>query len=162
MTTDKSVSVAFCCLGNICRSPMAEAVFKHVVKEQDLESHFNVIDSCGTGAYHIGENPDSRSSATCLENGVPVNHKARQVCKADYSKFDYIIGMDEANIETLLRRQPSGTKAKVVLFGDFCEDSSFSRIVEDPYYGGVSGFQRNFEQVKHFSEVFLKKVVRDR
>lgn len=147
-------NVLFVCLGNICRSPMAEAVFAHMVKEKDLSSHFSSIDSAGTAAYHVGEKPDSRSSATCKRHGVPVNSRARKVTKADYSKFDYILCMDESNLSDLKHTQPAGSKATVKLFGEF--DPKGETIIRDPYYGGAEGFEHNFKQVTRASEGFLK------
>ncbi|KAJ3034478.1 hypothetical protein HDV00_005001 [Rhizophlyctis rosea] len=151
---DEKVSVMFVCLGNICRSPMAEAVFKHIVTEKGLEDRFNIIDSAGTAGYHVGEPPDSRSAATCRSHGVPVNHSAQKVNKNHYSQFDYLLCMDESNLIDLQSYKPRGSKATVQLFGDY--DPKGDRIIKDPYYGGQDGFEYNYKQVVRCSEGFLK------
>ncbi|KAK6459154.1 Ltp1 protein phosphatase [Scheffersomyces xylosifermentans] len=156
---EKKISVAFVCLGNICRSPMAEAVFKHKVKELGYSDYFDLIDSYGTGAYHVGESPDSRSTKTCKKHGVPVNHRAQKISHVDFQKFDYVIAMDESNKSDLLYIKPRSSTAVVELFGKWRTDSQYSTIVSDPYYGGINGFETNFQQLNHFSEEFLKQEI---
>ncbi|VVT50033.1 uncharacterized protein SAPINGB_P002567 [Magnusiomyces paraingens] len=153
------ISVAFVCLGNICRSPMAEAVFKHTVKTRNLDDQFDTITSFGTAAYHVGEDPDYRSTQVCRKNGVPVSHAAQQIKSAHFSQFDYILAMDRENLRNLSRIQPKNSRAKVLLFGEYREDTQFNVIVSDPYYGGVDGFETNFRQLSHFSETFLDREI---
>ncbi|ODV89257.1 hypothetical protein CANCADRAFT_65835, partial [Tortispora caseinolytica NRRL Y-17796] len=153
------ISVGFCCLGNICRSPMAEAVFRHVVKTEGHIDKIKEIDSFGTGGWHEGESPDRRSSATCRKNGVSISHKARKVTKDDFERFDYILAMDEMNVNNLMQMRPKNSKAKVMLFGEFRRDQKLPKVVEDPYYGGSDGFQFNFEQIVDFSRGFIEKVL---
>ncbi|CAN6632505.1 low molecular weight phosphotyrosine protein phosphatase [Trichomonascus vanleenenianus] len=153
------ISVAFVCLGNICRSPMAEAVFAHTVKQRGLEGRFEVIDSFGTGAYHLGELPDRRSRGECKKHGVPVNHRAQQIDTPHFNQFDYILAMDEMNYEDLQDMAPRSSRAKIQLFGEYRTDKTFARIVSDPYYGGLRGFEINFDQLTHFSNVFLDQAV---
>ncbi|CCD22662.1 tyrosine protein phosphatase LTP1 NDAI_0A05070 [Naumovozyma dairenensis CBS 421] len=160
MTIEKKISVAFVCLGNICRSPMAEAVFSHIVKQAHLEDKFEKIESFGTARYHIGEEPDSRSSATCRKHGVPVNHRAQQIKSGHFKKFNYIICMDESNFQDLQRIKPKDSPKEfgnIYLFGHWNTNGKFNKIVDDPYYGGVDGFEYNFKQVSYFSEEFLKR-----
>ncbi|KAK9247730.1 phosphotyrosine protein phosphatase I superfamily [Lipomyces tetrasporus] len=152
------ISVAFCCLGNICRSPMAEAVMRHATNEMKMLHLIDEIDSFGTSGFHAGDGPDRRTVQTCRANGVPVNHVSRQVRLSDFEKFDYIFAMDRENLEDLKYMQPRGSKAKIMLFGDYCEDPKLDRIVSDPYYGGPDGFQRSFRQLDHFARTFLKKL----
>ncbi|KAL1928793.1 hypothetical protein VTP01DRAFT_2579 [Rhizomucor pusillus] len=154
-SSDK-VNVLFVCLGNICRSPMAEAVFAHTVNQKQLRDRFGVIDSAGTAGYHVGETPDHRSAQTCRKHGVPVSHHARKVHKSDFINFDYILCMDESNLEDLREMAPAGTKATIKLFGEF--DPEGDRIIRDPYYGGINGFERNFQQVSRASEGFLQSL----
>ncbi|CDO92457.1 unnamed protein product [Kluyveromyces dobzhanskii CBS 2104] len=151
------LSVAFVCLGNICRSPMAEAVFKHTVKEKQLQAKFDKIESFGTAGYHVGDDPDSRSASTCRKHGVPVSHSAQQIKGRHFNEFDYIICMDESNLRNLKRIQPKDSKAQLSLFGKWNTDGKFQDIVDDPYYGGNEGFEYNFKQVQYFSEQFLEK-----
>ncbi|KAI9506433.1 Low molecular weight phosphotyrosine protein phosphatase [Coemansia spiralis] len=151
---NKQISVLFVCLGNICRSPMAEAVFRHIVKKNRLGDRF-VIDSAGTAAYHVNQKPDSRSVLTCTQRGVSISHRARQVQKADFDQFDYILCMDEDNLEDLLATKPKGSDARVELFGTFGSGAE-DRIIKDPYYGGGKGFVTNFEQVTRCSLGLLR------
>ncbi|KAJ1959307.1 Low molecular weight phosphotyrosine protein phosphatase [Dipsacomyces acuminosporus] len=156
MEHDDRIKVLFVCLGNICRSPMAEAVFQHMVSKRKLGDRF-LVDSAGTSNYHVGDKPDARSAATCRSNGVPVNHHARQVTASDFKKFDYILCMDESNLHELQRKKPQGSKATVALFGTYSSEKG-DRVIEDPYYGGQGGFTHNFEQVTRCSEGLLKSL----
>lgn len=140
-----------------CRSPMAEAVFKHKVQELGYSDRFGLIDSFGTGGWHVGDSPDHRSASTCRKHGVPVNHRAQQISSRDFARFDYVIGMDESNKGDLLHMKPRDSKTRVALFGEWKTDPQFSNIVLDPYYGGRLGFETNFQQITHFSEEFLKQ-----
>ncbi|KAK9236066.1 phosphotyrosine protein phosphatase I superfamily [Lipomyces kononenkoae] len=152
------ISVAFCCLGNICRSPMAEAVMRNAAGDMKLTHLISEIDSFGTSGFHAGDGPDRRTIQTCLSNGVPVNHVSRQVRLSDFDKFDYIFAMDRENLEDLKYMQPRGSKAKIMLFGAYSEDAKMDKIIKDPYYGGPDGFQSNFRQLDHFSRTFLKRL----
>ncbi|KAI8991526.1 protein-tyrosine phosphatase [Mycotypha africana] len=154
MSTEEPISVLFVCLGNICRSPMAEAVFAHTVKKHNLQSKIPKIDSAGTASYHVGSAPDSRSVSTCKAHGVPVKHHARKVSKNDFEEFDYVLCMDESNLSDLKSIKPANSKAVLKLFGEF--DPEGERIIEDPYYGGTQGFEHNFNQITRASEGLLK------
>ncbi|CAG8484559.1 9432_t:CDS:2 [Funneliformis mosseae] len=134
---------------------MAEAVFKDTVKQKGLESRFN-IDSAGTGNYHVGETPDHRSIQTCKQHGVPVDHYARQVVKQDFKEFDYILCMDNSNLTSLQRTKPKDSKATIKLFGEY--DPQGERLIQDPYYGGIGGFEKNFQQVTRCSEAFIESL----
>ncbi|KAI8145134.1 phosphotyrosine protein phosphatase I superfamily [Fennellomyces sp. T-0311] len=156
MASEGPINVLFVCLGNICRSPMAEAVFAHTVKQKSLHDRFGTIDSAGTASYHVGETPDSRSARTCKNHGVPVNHRARRVTKEDFHTFDYVLCMDTSNLADLQEMQPKGSKATVKLFGEY--DPQGETIIRDPYYGGNDGFERNFKQVTRASEGLLRSI----
>lgn len=154
------VNVLFVCLGNICRSPLAEGVFQKEIRNRGVESEFNV-DSCGTSKYHIGEQPDSRTVANARENGVHLDHKARQFSKADFRDFDYIIVMDKANLEVIERHdQNNNYSEKFHLMRDF--DPKFKgEDVPDPYFGGESGFQHVYDIVKRSVDNFLDFLIKE-
>ncbi|EPS41395.1 hypothetical protein H072_4708 [Dactylellina haptotyla CBS 200.50] len=156
MASGEPISVLMVCLGNICRSPMAEAVFRHVAKENNLLDKFGVIDSAGTAGYHAGDEPDRRTQRVCRDNGVPVSHTARQVTRQDFYNFDYIFAMDKNNQRDLESMKPKdAAKSKILMFGEFGD----GKALQDPYYGGESGFKVNFEQCKKSSEGFMKTVL---
>jgi protein-tyrosine phosphatase len=136
------MKVLFVCLGNICRSPMAEAIFNHKIKEFKFESF--QADSCGTGNYHIGGPPDHRTIFTAKKNGVAISHKARQLSDADLIEFDHIIAMDESNEFNILRLPSANThKQKVRLMREY--DPHGPGDVPDPYHGTEADFQEVFE-----------------
>ncbi|WAQ85173.1 hypothetical protein PtA15_5A747 [Puccinia triticina] len=151
-TTHRKVSVLFVCLGNICRSPMAEAVFAHLVALNGLQHRFETIASAGTAAYHVDEEPDPRTVAVCKRHNVPVNSVAQQVQLSDFDTFDYILAMDTSNLRNLREMQPPQSKAQVKLFGEYGDGD----IVKDPYYGANDGFAYNFKQCADYSVGFIK------
>lgn len=137
--------VCFVCLGNICRSPTAEGVFRHLVAAGGREHAFE-IDSAGTAAYHEGERPDRRSIATARARGVELPGRARQFRREDFERFDYVLAMDRDNCGTLLRLAPDERAAtKVSLLRRFDPAAPAEAEVPDPYYGGPDGFDRVFE-----------------
>lgn len=121
----------FVCLGNICRSPTAEAVFRHLVDQEGLAERIE-IDSAGTGDWHIGSAPDERATVAAARRGIQLAGHARQVTPADFEHYDLLLAMDAANLRDLRELAPPGTEHKVRLFADV--------DVPDPYYGGDSGF----------------------
>ncbi|KAL0480009.1 low molecular weight phosphotyrosine protein phosphatase [Acrasis kona] len=158
MMGHERVSVLFVCLGNICRSPMAEITFTELLRQKGI-SHEWKVDSAGTAGYHTGDAPDSRSVSTCkkfLGNDINVKFKARQVKKTDFNEFQYILCMDESNLDDLLEIRPKNSTAVVKLLGQF--DPEGDTIIKDPYYGGLNGFEHNFNQVKRSLEAFISYV----
>ncbi|HSG49423.1 MAG TPA: low molecular weight protein-tyrosine-phosphatase [Longimicrobiales bacterium] len=146
MDTPQTTSVLFVCLGNICRSPLAEGVFLHLLREAGLDGWFTV-DSAGTGAWHVGELPDPRSREVAERNGVTLPSRARQVTDRDFHDFDVIVAMDRSNLADLQRlKARSGGKARLVLMRDFDPDPGDGEV-PDPYYGGASGFDRVYAMV---------------
>lgn len=137
------VKVLFVCLGNICRSPLAEGIFRQRAEEKGL-SHLFEADSCGTAAYHIGKHPDSRSMANAKRNGVLYDHHARQFHVNDFHDFDIILPMDDANYEDVVSLTPSSSKSKVLKMRHF-DAQGKDEDVPDPYYGGEQGFQEVFD-----------------
>ena len=136
------IKVLFVCLGNICRSPLAEGLFLKKLEERGL-GHFFEVDSCGTGAYHIGERPDPRTLENAQMNGVHLPSRARQIKVEDFVAFDYILAMDHNNRQDLISLDERALD-KVQLMREF--DHEFRGAgVPDPYFGGPGGFQEVFE-----------------
>jgi len=137
----------FLCLGNICRSPAAEGIFKAYVSEQGASDAYD-IDSAGTGNYHIGKLPDERMMAACKTRGYELTSRARQVDKADFERFDSIIAMDRRNVENLLLLEPTSEQQKKIhLLSDFLGDDSRTDV-PDPYHGGEEGFFVVIDMIK--------------
>ncbi|RFU30954.1 hypothetical protein B7463_g5382, partial [Scytalidium lignicola] len=157
------ISVLFVCLGNICRSTMAEGVFGSLTSKPPYNSLISHVDSAGTGTYHTGDSPDSRTLSTLEDYGITdYVHSARKIQFSDFNKFDYIFAMDRQNLLDIQRlsQRSGGGKAKVMLFGEF-SGSKRPEVVEDPYYGGRDGFEVAYEQCMRFSNNFLKKTFPD-
>jgi len=161
-TTDSRTSVLFVCLGNICRSPLAEGIFRHQAEIRGLADRFEA-DSAGTGAWHTGEPPDSRSVAVAASHGVRLTGTARQVVMDDFGRFDLIVAMDRSNQRSLEGLREGGTRwglgrrrygrgrgaaphggpnrARIVMMRDY-DPSGGDPDVPDPYYGGPGGFEQ--------------------
>jgi protein-tyrosine phosphatase len=147
--------VLFVCLGNICRSPMAEAIFKHKIKQKGLEYAFEA-DSCGTGNYHIGSQPDHRTIANAKKNQVPIDHCARQLSETDLDEFDYIMAMDSSNLKNILRlRNASAHASKISLLREF-DPIEKGGEVPDPYFGEEDGFQNVYDILDRTMEQFIE------
>jgi protein-tyrosine phosphatase len=134
--------VLFVCLGNICRSPTAEGVMRHLLREARLEDRIE-IDSAGTGGWHVGSAPDERSTAAARQRGIALEGAARTVTAADFDDWDLLVAMDRENERELLHRAPDEeAKAKVRLLRSFDPESVARGELEvpDPYYGGERGF----------------------
>lgn len=139
------VRLSFVCLGNICRSPTAEAVMRHLVKQEGLDGLIQ-IESAGTGDWHVGEPRDSRSAACAHKRGMPLSGVARQIQPADFARLDYVLAMDRSNRDNLLRLAPTDdARAKVHLLRSFDSQSPAEAEVPDPYYGGAHGFEQVFD-----------------
>jgi protein-tyrosine phosphatase len=149
-------SVLFVCLGNICRSPLAEGVFRAVAAEKGLQEAF-MIDSAGTGGWHVGSGPDPRSTAIAGRYGIDISaQKCRKVSDQDFEAFDYIFGMDESNIDALLQRAPENARQKVHLFMDYA--LGIRTEIPDPYYGGPDGFEIVYRMIREGSEALASKL----
>ena len=134
------VRVCFVCLGNICRSPTAEAVFRKRVEEASLRGAIE-IDSAGTGSWHVGEPPDGRARAAGRARGFEVGGRARQFVASDFARFDWVLAMDRSNLRALHDLAPSlEAREKVHLLRVFDVKSASGAEVPDPYYGGERGF----------------------
>lgn len=136
----------FVCLGNICRSPLAEGVFLHLAAEAGLAHRFHV-DSAGTGAWHVGERPDRRSVEVAAAHGVALPGTARQVTLEDLHRFDVVVAMDRDNRSALERMAAAGGgTARLHLLRDFDPDADCDEV-PDPYYGGTGGFEEVYRMV---------------
>jgi protein-tyrosine phosphatase len=141
----KQMAISFVCMGNICRSPTAEAVMRSLVREAGL-GHAIAIDSAGTGAWHVGEERDSRSRAVAKQRGMPITGVARQFVRADFDRFHLVLALDEDNQRDLQRLAPSDeARAKIHLLREFDPDAPPGAEVPDPYYGGPDGFEQVFD-----------------
>ncbi|HET9948424.1 MAG TPA: low molecular weight protein-tyrosine-phosphatase [Longimicrobiales bacterium] len=153
------VSVLFVCLGNICRSPLAEGVFLKLLDEAGLQDRFEV-DSAGTGSWHVGERPDTRAQAVARRHGVELPGRARQVDTADLEVYDWVVAMDRENLHALEHLRGSArARARVVLLRDF--DPEGEGDVPDPYYGGEHGFERVFEIVSRSCRELLEHLIEE-
>ncbi|EZA62017.1 hypothetical protein DMN91_003398 [Ooceraea biroi] len=158
MTEKKRVLMI--CLGNICRSPIAEAVFENEMSKRGLKNQWEV-DSAAIMGYHTGKMPDHRALSTLRENGITnYAHRARQITQDDFHKFDWIFGMDNENIQELCAMKPNmECRAKVELLGSY--DPNKEIIIRDPYYdSGSAGFQKAYEQCLRSVTAFLYKHAR--
>lgn len=148
------IKILFVCLGNICRSPLAEAIFKHKIREKGLETRVEVS-SCGTANYHIGDTPDPRTIKNALKNGVVIDHLGRQLCNRDLEEYDFILAMDKSNHANILRlANAQHYSDKIKLMRSFDLKPS-GEEVPDPYYGDEAGFQHVFDVLSHSIDSFI-------
>lgn len=158
--TPGPVRVLFVCMGNICRSPTAEGVFRQLLAEHGLQERVE-IDSAGTGSWHVGRPPDARAREAASRRGIDISAlRGRQVCHADFEYFDYIVAMDRANIASLRELANPVDHQKLHLMMSF-DDAFGEEEVPDPYYGGDSGFDRVLDMIESASAGLLG-VVRQR
>ena len=153
--------LSFVCLGNICRSPTAEAVMRHLIAEQRLEEKV-LLDSAGLGDWHLGQARDARSQAVGKRRGIPLDGVARQFRGPDFARFDYVLAMDRQNRDGLLKLAPdAAARAKVRLLRSFDPASPPDAEVPDPYYGGPQGFDEVFDICQAACEGLLAQLRRD-
>ncbi|MHB8346211.1 MAG: low molecular weight protein-tyrosine-phosphatase [Acidiferrobacterales bacterium] len=154
------VKVLFVCLGNICRSPTAEGVFRAMVRAHGLEKVIE-IDSAGTHAYHVGEAPDARAQAAASRRGIDLSGiRGRQATHHDIESFDFILAMDRDNLRNLVALCPPGQAHKIRLFLEFAP-SQPEREVPDPYFGGEGGFDRVLDMVEEAALGLLEHIRRE-
>ncbi len=153
--------VLFVCLGNICRSPLAEGLFIHAARERGVLDRFD-IDSCGTGGWHAGNPADPRSIAVARKHGIDLPSRARQLRAAtDFARFEWIIAMDRSNHSDLLAdgSEPSRTHLMMAFHADHAVKPSKAPDVPDPYYGGADGFDDVYEMLTGACDGLLERVL---
>ncbi|SFA51192.1 protein-tyrosine phosphatase [Parageobacillus thermantarcticus] len=153
------VKVLFVCLGNICRSPMAEAIFRHLVKERGLEGEI-IVDSAGTGNWHVGEPPHEGTQTILRKNQIDFSGiRARQICKEDLREFDYIIAMDAENVGNLRRLAGYDQTGFIGRLLDFVPDSEIVDV-PDPYYTG--NFAEVYDLIQKGCEHLLDTIIKEK
>lgn len=146
-------------MGNICRSPTAQGMFEHLVRDAELE-HRIVIDSAGTHAYHVGNAPDERATEAAFRRGIDLTvQRARRIEAADFGRFDYVLAMDRSNLEDLSAICPEPHLTKLRLFLEFAERPDVLEV-PDPYYGGAQGFERVLDLVEEGARGLLEEIRR--
>lgn len=154
MNNKQPVKVLFVCMGNICRSPSAEGVFRKLVEGHALHSDIH-IDSAGTHAYHVGEPPDRRAQAAATNRDIDLSMlRGRQFTSADFNEFDYVLAMDQSNYHDMQAQDPGDGKAQLALFLDFANNFTETEV-PDPYYGGNNGFELVLNMIQDASEGLL-------
>ena len=157
--SDDPVSIMFVCMGNICRSPLAHGIFENLIREADMEHHFEIVSS-GTGAWHVGERPDSRMRRTAWEHGISLDHlRAQQFRSTDLGSYDHIYVMDRQNLRAVLRHDKRGRyRSKVELFRAH-DPIPDSMELPDPYYNGR--FDEVYEIVDRTCRALLRRLMRE-
>ena len=152
------ISVLFVCMGNICRSPMAEGVFRHRVIDAGLEEAFH-IDSAGTIGFHAGSPPDQRGQVTTIMHGIDISEqRSRKLVASDYHDFDYILAMDRDNYHEMVALAPGHMHNRITLFLSHHENPPIKEV-PDPYYGGDEGFEHVFDLVDGAAEGLLSSII---
>ncbi|KAE8604954.1 hypothetical protein XENTR_v10014908 [Xenopus tropicalis] len=156
MAQGSGKSVLFVCLGNICRSPIAEAVFRKLVTDAGTSKEWS-IDSAATSDWNVGSSPDSRALKCLKSHGIETAHRAQQITRDDFLSYDYILCMDESNLRDLKRKgsQVQNSKAKIELLGSY--DPQKKLIIEDPYYGRDEDFETVYQQCIRCCKSFLER-----
>ena len=151
--------ILFVCMGNICRSPLAEGVFNHLAAQAGRAAEFEV-DSCGTGGWHAGDPPDPRSRAVARKHGITLKSRARQFQRSDFNNFDLILAMDRDNRADLLsfaNLRPEHA-AKVKLLREYDPEANGHLDVPDPYYGGPDGFEDVYQMIQRSAKRLLETI----
>ena len=158
MALSKSFEICFVCLGNICRSPLAEGVFQTLINDQGLENQI-IVHSAGTGGWHVGASLDARMQATARNKGIKLTSRAQQIEAGDIRRFDLVLAMDRSNLETMQYLcSPEIAAKKLRLFRSFDPEADGDMDVPDPYYGRDDGFEHVFQIVHRTCPPILEYV----
>ncbi|KAM6496446.1 phosphotyrosine protein phosphatase [Amanita muscaria] len=149
-SSQKPVRVLVVCYGNYCRSPMGEAVLRHIASERGIDI---AVDSCGLNGNY-GIDPDARTVMVCKKNNVPISHQARRLKISDYTNFTHILASDESNLRFINKKKPANTTAEIRLWGSYLD----GEIIPDPYGGGKEEFNQVYQQCVAYSNAFLNEV----
>ena len=156
------VKVLFVCIGNICRSPTAHAVMQHKLTLRGLDDRISV-DSAGTHAYHVGDKSDPRSRAKAASKGIDMEYvRARKISVHDHDEYDYVLAMDQDNLDLIRYYAPESATADTRLFLDFANRAELTteKLVPDPYYGGDTGFEHVFGLVDLGCDALIEHILR--
>jgi len=152
-------------MGNICRSPTAEGVFRHLANKAGIEDGFTkqiYIDSAGTAGFHMAAPPDKRAQLTALKYGIDIGElRARKLSPQDFSDFSYILAMDSDNLAMMKKHCPPEHQHKLHLFMSFAENSPGITEIPDPYYGDIEDFDKAYDFIERASQGFLKYIKRE-
>lgn len=160
LDTGKQISILFVCLGNICRSPMAEGVFRQVITDAGMADRFQ-IDSAGTGSWHIGRPPDIRAQQALSLRGVDISTlRARQVTREDFARFDLVIAMDRSNHDRLMNLSPDVYESNIRLFMKYAPEMGICEI-PDPFFGGAEGFDYVLNLIEVASRGLLASLMKE-
>jgi protein-tyrosine phosphatase len=158
VTSSREAALCFVCLGNICRSPTAAGVMRHMVDEAGLAAAIRV-ESAGTAGYHVGEPPDQRARAAGARRGIVIGGRARKFAREDWVRFDYVLAMDQSNYDDLTETGPTAAwQSKLYLLRSFDPASPRGASVPDPYYGGDEGFDEVLDLCLRACRPLLEKV----
>jgi protein-tyrosine phosphatase len=161
MEATPMTKVLFVCLGNICRSPTAEGVFRDLARRRGMEDGL-FIDSAGTSGWHVDTPADSRARAEAKRRGICLEDlRSRQVNQADFERFDYVVAMDESNLADLREICPAPLSGRIHHFTDFAPEGTPAGV-PDPYYGGTDGFAKVFDLITQCSEGLLARIIEER
>ena len=152
--------ILFVCLGNICRSPMAEGVFRRVIEDAGV-AHLFEVDSAGLGDWHAGQAPDRRAQGAARRRGMDISgQRARQVTLADYDRFDLLLAMDSSNFDELIQMSPPYMPEKIRRFLDYAPDAG-TQDVPDPFFGGSEGFDHALDLIEAAARGLLADLLGD-